>query len=58
MASMTAMATAQAKGLPPKVVPCMPGVMARAASSVQSMAPMGMPPASGLASVVTSGWMP
>ena len=40
---MTAMATAQASGPPPKVVPCMPGVKARAASSVQSIAPMGMP---------------
>ena len=29
-----------------------------AASSVQSIAPMGMPPAIGLARVVMSGWMP
>ena len=32
MVSMTAMATAQASGLPPKVVPCMPGVMDSAAA--------------------------
>ena len=56
--SMTAMATAQASGPPPKVVPCMPGVKARRPRSVQSIAPMGMPPAIGLARVVTSGRMP
>ena len=49
ISSMTAMATAETSGPPPKVVPCMPGVMAAAARSVQSMAPMGRPPASGLA---------
>ena len=41
MVSMTAMATAQASGPPPKVVPCMPAWMARAASSVQRIAPSG-----------------
>ena len=54
---MTAMATAQASGPPPKVVPCIPGVKARAASSLHNIAPIGMPPPSGFASVVTSGRM-
>ena len=55
---MTAMATAQASGPPPKVVPCMPAWKARATSLVQSVALMGMPPARGLASVVMSGFTP
>ncbi len=39
MASMTAMATAQASGPPPKVVPCMPGLMERATASVSQHRP-------------------
>src|SRR5690348_2056316 len=58
MVSITATATAQASGPPPKVVPCMPACITRATSSVHNTAPRGRPPARGLASVVISGFHP
>ena len=46
------MATAQANGPPPKVVPCNPGCIPLAATrSVVRMAPSGNPAANGLATV-------
>ena len=50
--------TAVAKGLPPKVVPWLPGVNTRATSSVARVAPMGTPLARALASVMMSGATP
>ena len=41
--------TAVASGLPPNVEPCVPGVKALATSSVASVAPIGTPLASALA---------
>ncbi len=51
-------AAAVANGLPPKVDAWVPGSKPRPTSSLASMAPMGMPPASPLASVTTSGTTP
>ena len=55
MVSITASAAAQASGLPPKVDACEPGAKPLASSSVATMQPMGTPPASPLASDMTSG---
>ena len=49
---MTAQAAAQASGLPPKVVPCVPGVNALDISLVETRAPIGTPPPRALAKVV------
>ena len=53
-----ARATCVTNGVPPKVEPCEPAVSTDAASSRQSMAPMGTPLASAFASVITSGSTP
>ena len=58
MVSMTAMATAQASGPAAEGGAVHAGSDGAAAASVQSIAPMGMPLAMGLARVVTSGRMP
>ncbi len=50
--------TAVANGLPPKVEPWLPGVKTCATSSVASVAPIGTPLASALASVMMSGVTP
>ena len=50
--------TAVANGLPPKVLPWVPGVKAWATSSVASVAPIGIPLARALATVMMSGSMP
>ena len=50
--------TAVANGLPPKVLPWLPGPNADATSSVARVAPMGTPLARALASVMTSGATP
>ena len=47
-----------ASGLPPKVVPWLPGWNRLAAGPWASTAPTGTPEASPLASVITSGVMP
>src|SRR5690606_4284519 len=54
----TSSATARTSGPPPKVVPWSPGRIAEATASVISTAPIGSPPASGLASVRMSGTTP
>src|SRR6266702_1492473 len=54
----TASATAHASGLPPKVVPWLPGVRCRPTSSVARSAPMGKPPPSALADDMRSGATP
>ena len=54
----TAFAAAQATGLPPKVVPCDPGVKSVAALPRAMVAPMGSPPPNPFAMVITSGAMP
>ena len=54
MVSRTASAAAQATGLPPKVVPWLPGCRRVAASPRATQAPIGMPPPSPLATVTTS----
>ncbi len=56
--SKAAPATAQASGLPPKVVPWTPTENALAISLVVSIAPMGNPPPSPLALVRMSGTTP
>ena len=56
--SNAAMPTAIASGLPPKVVPCTPGVMPFAASAVARHAPTGKPDPSALASAMMSGAAP
>ena len=53
-----AMATAVTNGLPPNVVPWVPGVRTLPASRVASVAPMGRPFASALATVMMSGSIP
>src|SRR6478752_3751898 len=53
--SSTCSATDATKGPPPNVVPWSPYCMALAMASVISTAPIGRPPASGLASVTMSG---
>src|SRR6185437_9205342 len=58
MTSSTAFAAAIARGLPPKVEPCEPGVIPAAASAVARQAPIGKPPPSALASGMTSGVTP
>ena len=58
MMSITAHPLAHTRGLPPKVVPWVPGVMTDAISSVVMMAPMGIPAASPFAVVMMSGTMP
>ena len=54
----TASAAAHTRGLPANVDPWSPGAMAAATRSVSSTAPIGRPPASGLASVMMSGATP
>ena len=56
--SMTALPTAIASGLPPKVEPWVPGVMPLAASAVARQAPSGKPPPMPLASAMISGVAP
>ncbi len=51
-------AAAVANGLPPNVDACDPGSNPRPTSSLASIVPIGMPPASPLASVTTSGTTP
>ena len=53
--SSTALPTAMASGLPPKVVPWTPAVMPTAASSVARQAPIGKPPPMPLAIAMMSG---
>ena len=54
MVSSTARAAAAATGLPPKVVPWLPGWSRSAASPVAMHAPIGKPPARPLATVTMS----
>ncbi|SKW64965.1 Uncharacterised protein [Mycobacteroides abscessus subsp. abscessus] len=54
----TANAAAAQTGLPPNVLPCMPGVSKSAAAPVAMHAPMGSPPPRPLARVTTSGVIP
>src|SRR5690606_19777161 len=56
--SSTALAHAIASGFPPKVLPCVPGMMPDAARSVARQAPTGKPPPRPLAIAITSGTMP
>ena len=58
--SMTAFgdSTAMASGLPPKVDPCVPGVIAAPTPLLAITAPIGKPPASPLASATISGLIP
>src|SRR5882672_2014084 len=58
MTASVASAATQARGLPPKVEPCLPGVKASATAPLARHAPIGNPFASPLASVTTSGLMP
>ena len=58
MVLITALAAAQARGLPPKVVPWVPGVKVRASSGEATMAPMGTPPPRALAREIMSGTTP
>ncbi len=58
MVSITASAAAAATGLPPKVVPWLPGPSREPASPSATQAPIGMPPPSPLARVTTSGTTP
>lgn len=51
----TASAAAVHTGLPPKVLPWVPGVISSAAGPAARQAPMGSPPPSPLASVTMSG---
>ena len=55
--SMTASAAEVHTGLPPKVVPWVPGVNSFAALPWATTAPSGRPPPRPLASVITSGTM-
>ncbi|CKR49252.1 Uncharacterised protein [Mycobacterium tuberculosis] len=54
----TASAAAAQTGLPPKVLPCRPGVSSSAAGPTARQAPIGSPPPRPLARVTTSGVMP
>src|SRR5574344_2180140 len=56
--SSTVFPAVHARGLPPNVVPWSPGLKPVATSSVQSIAPIGPPPPSPLASVTMSGLIP
>ena len=56
--SKTALAALHTKGPPAKVDPWSPGAMASATSWVHRIAPMGRPPARGLATVMISGVTP
>ena len=58
MTSSTALATAQASGLPPKVEPWVPAIMPDAARAVARQAPIGKPPPSPLAMAAMSGRTP
>src|SRR5881296_2367400 len=58
MVCTTASATLETSGPPPNVVAWSPGLRAVAIASRRSTAPIGSPPASGLASVRRSGTMP
>ena len=58
MKLVTASLAAQARGLPPKVVPCMPGFITWATPSRAAKAPMGTPPAMPLAMLTMSGLTP
>ena len=58
MMSKAAQPTAQARGLPPKVEPCVPGPNDGAMRSVVSIAPMGKPLPRAFALVRMSGAMP
>ena len=50
--------TVVANGFPPNVVPWVPAIITRATLSRATIAPIGMPLASALASVITSGSTP
>ncbi len=56
--SSTALPTAMASGLAPKVEPWVPAVMPLPASAVARQAPTGNPPPSALATPMTSGVTP
>src|SRR5262245_5372234 len=56
--SRTALPTAMASGLPPKVEPCVPTVIPFEASAVARQAPIGKPPPRAFASAMTSGFTP
>src|SRR5262249_12724162 len=56
--SRAATAAAQARGLPPNVVPCAPGVKTGAMRWVVQSAPIGTPPPSAFASAMMSGVTP
>ena len=56
--SITARAAAQATGLPPNVVPWLPGSSSVAAPPRAIVAPIGMPPPRPLARVTMSGTIP
>ncbi len=56
--SITASAAAHATGLPPNVVPWLPGSSRVAAAPMPIVAPIGTPPPSPLARVTTSGTTP
>ena len=56
--AMTASAAAQATGLPPKVVPWLPGSSSSPAAPTPMQAPIGKPPPRPLASVTMSGVRP
>src|SRR5437660_1053340 len=58
MVRTTSSATLATRGPPPNVVAWSPGLSALAIASRSSTAPIGRPPASGLASVSTSGTTP
>ena len=54
---ITDLATLVAKKFPPKVDPCVPGVIPAAASFVATTAPIGNPPPKPLAIAITSGFI-
>ena len=58
MVSRTASAAAQATGLPPKVVPWLPGSSSAPAAPTATVAPIGKPPPRPLARVTMSGVTP
>lgn len=58
MVFSTASAAAAHTGLPPNVVPCLPGPNNSAVAPVAMQAPIGIPPPSPFARVMTSGTMP
>ena len=58
MISTTFFATIQAKGLPPKVLPCVPGWKDSAMCFFANVAPIGIPTPSPYARVEISGVTP